>query len=117
MVLTQTGIPNPYIIDARTPDDWGGSTQGGGLGGGGWTYHLAGPFETFGGGFVASDDINFAPVGSGVAVGGISAIDYTGSEIGGFVIEGVSSVLESSSIVLLFLGLGALVLLRQRICS
>src|SRR5258707_9907181 len=43
--------------------------------------------KTFGGGIVISDEVAFVPVGSPVTVSDYSAMDFTGSQIGSFVIK------------------------------
>jgi hypothetical protein len=99
LVLTETGLPSVgYVIPhMQTPDTWGPIDHMGED----FDYNNSIAFPTFAGGTVTSDDVVFEPVGSGITFGGYSAVDYTGSGIGGF---NIAPVPEPSSGGLLFLG-------------
>jgi hypothetical protein len=75
----------------------------------GLSWLLAESFARFGGGNITADALDFSAIGSVKTFGGYSAIDYTGSQIGGFVI---TSVPEPATITLL--GLGGLAMMRKR---
>lgn len=100
LVLTETGLPEiEYDIPGmETPNDWGTVNDMGED----FTWLTPVPVPTFGGGTVFADDVVFIPVGSEVIFGGYSALEFTGSQINGFVVEQIP---EPSSISLLSLAL------------
>lgn len=109
LVLTQTGIPDRYIIPMMDrPNDWGKIDQMGED----FTWFTPVPVPIFGGGTVLADEVLFEPVGSPVTFSGYSAIDFTGSQVDQFL---VGTVPEPSTIWLLCLGLGGLALAKWRI--